>query len=399
MEYRIDRRTGNQISILGFGCMRLPGTLGRINMEKTESLFLEAIKNGVNYFDTAYIYNGSETALGEILARNGLRDQVFVATKLPLLQCHEYSDFERFFQIQLERLQTDYIDYYFMHALSGTAQWKALCALGIEQWIQEKKSAGQIRQLGFSYHGSRDEFTDLLEEYDWDFCQIQYNYMNINYQAGQNGLKRAHEKGLPVFIMEPLLGGRLATGLPKKAEALLKRENPSDSCASWAFRWLWDQPEVTMVLSGMNEPMQLKDNIETASHSAAGMFTLREAETINQVIEIFNASYKIACTGCNYCMPCPKGINIPACFSAYNASYSISRFTGIHQYMMSTGGMSTNPHMASDCVGCGKCEQHCPQQIPIRRSLKEVSRRMEPIWYRAGISMMARSNTGHKKQK
>lgn len=387
MQYRIDSRSGNSISILGFGCMRLPSTLGRINMEKTEKLFMAAIESGVNYFDTAYIYQNSEAAVGEILDRNNLRDKVFLATKLPILQCRDYADFERFFQIQLDRLRTDHVDYYFMHAVHSMEQWEKLCALGVEKWIQEKKSSGEIRQIGFSYHGSKDDFMALLDAYDWDFCQIQYNYTNINYQAGMDGLKRASEKGLPVFIMEPLLGGRLATGLPPKAEALLKRENKSASPASWALRWLWNQPEVTMVLSGMNEPMQVEDNIQTANHATPGMLSQQERDTINQVIDIYEAAYKVPCTGCNYCMPCPKGINIPACFSAYNTSHAISRFTGVHQYIMSTGAMSGKPHGASGCAKCGKCEQHCPQHIPIRDSLEDVAKRMEPLWYRAAASL------------
>lgn len=383
MQHRIDPKTGNKLPALGFGCMRLPGALGRIDIARSEALFLKAIHQGLNYFDTAYIYPGSEAALGEIFERNNLRGRVYIATKLPVAQCRSYEDFDKFFDIQRSRLKTDYIDYYFMHSLSGPAQWKRLCEMGIEGWIAGKKASGQVRQLGFSFHGGRDDFLELLELYDWDFCQIQYNYMNTHYQAGVDGLKRAAEKGMPVFIMEPLLGGRLATGLPKAAEKLL--QNAGLTPAALALRWLWDQPEVTVVLSGMNTLAQLTENLELADNAAPGCLSEAEQKLTQQVVDIFKLSYKIPCTGCNYCMPCPQGINIPGCFSAYNASYSISRFTGIQQYTLSTHANTKNPHGASDCIACGKCEKRCPQMIAVSEGMKAVEKRMEPFWYKIGM--------------
>lgn len=389
MQYRIDKKKKNELSILGFGCMRFPRNLGQIDMKKTEQLIVEAVKKGVNYFDTAYLYPGSEDALGQILAKNNLRDQVNIATKLPFSQCNSYDDFDRFFEIQKKRLCTDRIDYYFIHAIGELKQWERMCELGIERWIAQKKQEGQILRVGFSFHGLRDEFAELLGAYDWDFCQIQYNYVNIHYQAGVTGLKKAAEKGIPVFIMEPLLGGKLANGLPEKAVQAFQRENADLSPAAWALNWLWNQPEVTLILSGMNEMGQLKENVELASKAEPGMFGKKEEAVIDEVLEIFNASYKIPCTGCNYCMPCPKGINIPACFSAYNASFAMDRFTGLQQYVMSTGGMGNgDTHYASDCIACGKCEKHCPQNIAIRAELKVVKRRMESFWLRPALSIV-----------
>ena len=389
MQYRTDPKSGNKLSILGFGCMRLPRNIARIDMGKTETLILEAVEKGINYFDTAYLYFGSEEALGTVLHKNNLRDRVFIATKLPIMKCHSYEDFDRLFQIQLEHLETDYIDYYFMHSLSDMKNWDRLCALGVEKWIAEKKAAGQIKQVGFSFHGTHAEFMSLLDAYDWDFVQIQYNYVNEHYQAGREGLQKAAGKGLPVFIMEPLLGGKLATGLPKKAVELFARSNAALSPAAWSLRWLWDQKEVTVVLSGMNDTAQLIENTAIAETAVSGMLTEKERDVIASVVDIFRESYKIPCTGCNYCMPCPQGINIPACFSAYNMSYAVGKFSGIQQYVTTVGAMHPDKKTsASDCLKCGQCETHCPQHIGIVESLEDVSKRMEPLWFNAAIKLV-----------
>lgn len=391
MKYRIDPRSGNKLSILGFGCMRFPRNLSRIDMDKTEKLVLLAIDKGINYFDTAYLYFGSEEALGAILEKHKLREKVYIATKLPIINCKTYEDFDRFFKLQLEHLRTNYVDYYFMHSLSDMNTWKHLCELGIEKWITEKKASGQIKQVGFSFHGTQAEFMELLDAYDWDFTQIQYNYVNTNYQAGTAGLKKAAEKGLPVIIMEPLLGGKLASGLPQKAVELLKNADASLSPTAWSLRWLWDAPEVTLVLSGMNDFPQIKENITLADNSMAGMLTQKEHETVKSVVNIFNESFKIPCTGCNYCIPCPQRINIPACFSAYNMSHTVGKMAGFQQYMTATGAMDINKKAsASDCVKCGKCEKHCPQHIQIIKSMELVSKRMEPLWFKPVIRLVRR---------
>jgi predicted aldo/keto reductase-like oxidoreductase len=387
MQFRVDKKTGNKLSALGYGCMRFPKKLGHIDLEKAEKLVLAAVKRGVNYYDTAYIYPGSEAAMGEILAKNNLRDKVFIATKLPLIMCKQQTDFDKFFNIQLERLKTDYIDYYFMHMLTGPSQWEKLCDMGIKEWIKEKQEEGKIRQVGFSFHGKQEDFIALIDAYPWDFCQIQYNYINVNYQAGITGLQYAAAKGMPVIIMEPLLGGRLAAGLPEQANTIFKEANPEMSNAAWAMKWLWNHKEVTVVLSGMNRISQVRDNAKTAQTSRSGAMTAAELEAVEKVVDVFNKSYKIPCTGCEYCMPCPKEINIPGCFAAYNSSYAINYKTGIHQYLLSTSALAKEMGNAGKCVACGKCEQHCPQNIPIRDNLKDVARRMEPFWYRAGVSI------------
>jgi len=250
MNYRTDKY-GNQLSILGFGCMRFPQKLGRIDMEETEQEILTAVDGGVNYFDTAYIYPGSESALGEILEKNQLRNRVYIATKLPhcLIKSREGRD--KLFNEELRRLRTDHVDYYLMHMLTDVDTWQRLKDLGIEDWLGEKQAAGQIRQVGFSYHGNSEMFMRLLDVRNWDFCQIQYNYMDEHSQAGRKGLHYAHEKGVPVIIMEPLRGGKLVTRLPEKAMRLFDAHSKHLTPAQWAFKWLWNQPEVTVVLSGM----------------------------------------------------------------------------------------------------------------------------------------------------
>ncbi|MCL2284873.1 MAG: aldo/keto reductase [Firmicutes bacterium] len=389
MQYRLDNKSGNKLPVLGMGCMRFPGTLGNTDLQKTDALIMEAINLGINFFDTAYIYPGSETALGYVLDKNKVRNKVYIATKLPLFKCHSYEDFDRLFNTQLQRLKTDYVDYYFMHNMTKLADWERACNLGIEKWLLEKRGQGKIKQMGFSFHGAKDAFTKLIDAHDWDFCMIQYNYINVNYQAGAAGLKYAHSKGIPVFIMEPLLGGRLAQDLPGDAAKILKEKNPNASPVSWALRWLWNQPEVTLVLSGMNRIEQLTENAALAASSLPDSMAEDELAVIEKAAEIFSATYKIPCTGCNYCLPCPVNINIPDCFMAYNSSYAINRYTGIAQYAITSGGMKKD-FSVRDCTKCGKCEKACPQEIAITERLKDVQKRMEPWWYRAAMGIARR---------
>ena len=392
MEYRSNPKNGDKLSVLGFGCMRFPRGLNtRIDLDKTEELILTALEAGVNYFDTAYTYGGSEVTLGEILAKNQAREKIFLATKLPYRQCQVYEDFDRLFKVQLERLNSDYFDYYLIHNISASNLWENLCELGIERWIAEKKANGQIRQIGFSFHGPQNNFLDLLDAYKWDFCQIQYNYLNENYQAGRLGLQKAHEKGLPVIIMDPLLGGKLANGLPRPSQKLFYETNPSLSSAAWALRWLWDQPEVTVVLSGMNSLEQLIDNISSAEGALPGVLTEKEAAVYTAVVADLQKTYKIPCTGCNYCMPCPHKVNIPGCFAAYNASYATGFVTGMQQYITSTGANHLKKdYSGRNCMQCGKCEKACPQHIGIIKSLQTATRRMEPFWFKALMKIVSK---------
>jgi predicted aldo/keto reductase-like oxidoreductase len=367
--------------------MRLPQYLGAIDMKKSEALIMKAIERGVNYFDTAYIYPGSEEALGTILDKNHVRDKVFIATKLPLIFIKSRADFDKFFDKELERLRTSFIDYYLMHMITDNALWRQLKIWGIEEWIAEQKKQGRIRQAGFSFHGSVNEFFAVLDEYDWDFCQIQYNYSNPSFQAGVAGLKKAAER-MPVVIMEPLLGGKLANGLPPKAAGIFKKADPALTPAAWGLRWLWDQAETTVVLSGMSDQNQLEENLAQADAAVAGMLSAQEHEAYRHVIEVFNASYKIRCTGCAYCMPCPRNVNIPACFAAYNASFSMGFISGMKQYVTSTGVTSTRRSGAGLCVQCGACESRCPQSLAIKKGLGAVYRRMEPLYFRCAAALI-----------
>ena len=380
MQYRNDRY-GNPISLLGFGCMRLPSKLGRIDMEEAEREIMAAIRAGVNYFDTAYIYPGSEAALGEILKRNGVRDQVNIATKLPHYLIRSREGLDKLFAEELARLKTDHIDYYLMHMLTGEEAWARLCSLGILEWLEEKKKAGAIRQVGFSYHGNSDTYCRLLDCYDWDFSLIQYNYMDEHSQAGRRGLQYAHSKGLPVMIMEPLRGGKLVSRLPQEAKDIFSAHPVRHTPAQWAFRWLFDQEAVTCVLSGMNSMEMVEDNIATASAADIGCMTADDQAMLRRVCAAINAKMRVGCTGCGYCMPCPKGVDIPGTFAAYNRRYSENRFWSFVDYTICTA-LRRTASSASECVSCGLCEKHCPQQIAIRKELKAAARELESPLYR-----------------
>ncbi len=380
MIYRANPRNQEQLSILGYGCLRFSRKGTGIDQAKAEQEMKIALAHGVNYFDTAYTYGGSEVCLGKFLAK-GYRDQVNIATKLPHYYIKKEEEIERYFREQLERLQTDHVEYYLMHMLNDIAAWERLQSLKITEWIADKKAQGQIQNIGFSFHGNTENFLKILEAYDWDFCQIQYNYMDEHSQAGRKGLKRAHEKGMVVIIMEPLRGGRLVQGLPKSAVKLLEREEPRRSPAEWGLRWLWNQPEVTVVLSGMNDSLQVEENVRIASQTEAGCMDSHELEVIEKVKAEINHCMRVPCTGCGYCMPCPGGVDIPGCFSAYNTRYTDSWFQGMKAYVMCTT-LKTNPTNASKCLKCGKCEQHCPQSIAIRSELEQVKKHMEnPLYH------------------
>ncbi|MBR1771288.1 MAG: aldo/keto reductase [Lachnospiraceae bacterium] len=379
MNYRKDRY-GNELSILGYGCMRFSTKGGKIDLEKAEQEILAAFQAGVNYYDTAYIYSGSEAALGEILKRNNLRDQVYIATKLPHYLIKNRESLDKYFEEQLKRLCTDHVDYYLMHMLTDVKTWDRLKALGIVEWLQEKQRKGAIRQVGFSYHGNSDMFIALCDAYDWDFCQIQYNYLDEHSQAGKKGLHYAASKGLPVVIMEPLRGGKLVNLLPPKAKALFADYPVKLSPAAWAFRWLWNQPEVTCVLSGMNSLEMVQENVRIASEAEADSFTEEDHALIAKVVQEINATTKVGCTGCRYCMPCPKGVDIPGSFAAYNRIASDGKMEAFREYFMCTG-LRKDSAAASNCIACGKCEQHCPQYIEIRKELKNVRKAFEgPIY-------------------
>lgn len=376
MQYRTTK-DGTEISILGYGCMRFTANGGKIDMEKAERELMASIKAGVNYFDTAYIYPGSEEALGRILEKNNCRDKVCIADKLPYYLIKSASAIDKYFSEQLKRLRTDYIDFYLIHMLSDIKSWERMKSLEIEEWIEKRKSEGSIRQVGFSFHGDTDTFIELLDAYEWDFCQIQYNYLDEHTQAGRKGLEYAESKGIPVIIMEPLRGGKLVNNMPEPAKKLIADFPEKRSAAEWAFRWLWNQTGVTCVLSGMNSMEMLEENVRVADSVRAGEFTEKDFALIGQVKDIINKYAKVGCTGCRYCMPCPCGVDIPAAFNCYNRMFLEKKNSVRLQYIQITSFKKDRSDMTK-CIGCGKCEKHCPQHIEIRRELKNAKKALLP---------------------
>ncbi|MCD8105910.1 MAG: aldo/keto reductase [Lachnospiraceae bacterium] len=380
MQYRKDR-DGTELSILGYGCMRFTKNGNEIDLDKAEQELMRAIRGGVNYLDTAYVYPGNEEAVGKILERNGCRDQINLATKLPHYLIRSAAGAEKKFQEELSRLRTDHIDYYLMHMLNDVKTWEHLASFGVKDWIHEKLANGQIRHIGFSYHGNSENFKRLLDAYDWDFCQIQYNYLDEFSQAGREGLVYAGEKGIPVIIMEPLRGGRLVNLLPEDARTFIAESGRFRTPAELAFRWLWDQPQVTCVLSGMNSMEMVEENLRIADAASIGEFTEQDRQLVSRVRDKINRKMKVPCTGCGYCMPCPKGVDIPMAFHCYNVKYTEGGRSGSWEYIQSTA-MRRETSSASQCIGCGRCEQHCPQKIPVREKLKEAVRELETPKYR-----------------
>ena len=384
MKYRSDRY-GAKISQLGFGCMRFQRKGNAIDYEKAEKQVMAAMKHGVNYFDTAYLYPGSEECMGRIFEENHCREKVYIATKLPQYLMRSAENIEKTFREELTRLRTDYIDYYLMHMFTDYSEWEHLQKLGIEEWIKGKKEAGSIRNIGFSYHGDFDMFEKILNAYDWDFCQIQYNYLDEHTQAGRKGLKAAAAKGIPVIIMQPLRGGKLVN-LPTKAKELLQADERGYTPAELGLRWLWNQPEVTCVLSGMNTMKMVKENIRIASSAEPGHFTEDDFELVEKIKKIIREKEKVGCTGCRYCMPCPKGVDIPGNFYYYNLMYMEKKASARFEFAQAMG-VRKEPGFASQCVGCGKCEKHCPQHLPIREKLKEADKALRPVPYKIGINV------------
>ncbi len=386
MQYRNDRH-GHPISLLGYGCMRFTKKGNSIDLAKAEEEIMAAYHEGVNYFDTAYIYGGNEVALGKIVAKNGIRHNISIATKLPQYLIKSKAGIEKYFTEQMERLQTDYIDYYLMHMLTDIGAWEKLKRLGIEDWIEEKKKTGVIKNVGFSFHGNTEKFLEILDAYDWDFCQIQYNYMDEHSQAGVKGLKAAAAKKIPVIIMEPLRGGKLVGMLPESAKELIASYKVKRSPAEWAFRWLYNQPEVTCVLSGMNSLSMVEENCAIASDTKENSFTSEDFALIEQIKEEIKKKTKVGCTACGYCMPCPKGIDIPTAFRCYNQMYTENKHSGRFEYLQC---LAYNKDRADikECVECGKCESHCPQHIAIRKELKEARKALLPVHYRIMTNVM-----------
>jgi predicted aldo/keto reductase-like oxidoreductase len=384
MKYRLDKY-GNKISQLGYGCMRFSRKGSSIDYEKAEKEILLAIEKGINYFDTAYIYSGSEVCLGRILDENKCRDKVYIATKLPQYMVRSQKGIDKIFNEELSRLRTDYIDYYLMHMFTDYSEWEHLQSLDIENWIKAQKEKGTIKNIGFSYHGESEMFLKILNAYDWDFCQIQYNYLDEHTQAGRKGLMAAAEKNIPVIIMEPLRGGKLVN-IPDKAKKVLESYHKNYTPAELGLRWLWNQPQVTCVLSGMNSEDMVNENIKIASSADADSFTDEDFEIVAEIKKIIREKEKVGCTGCRYCMPCPKGVDIPSNFYYYNLMYMEKKIPARMEFAQNMG-LRKEPGFASQCIGCGKCEAHCPQHINIREMLKEADKNLRPLPYKIGINI------------
>lgn len=368
-------KLGIEVSALGFGCMRFP-TLenGKIDEAKAEAMLDAAMASGVTYYDTAYPYhNGdSEPLVGKVLNKYD-RSSYYLATKLPVWLVEKPEDADRIFEEQLKRMDKDYVDFYLLHALDKE-RFEKIKELGIIERCEKKRQEGKIRFLGFSFHDDYEAFEEIINAYDWDFCQIQYNYMDTDEQAGDKGYKLAEEKGIPMVIMEPIRGGSLAK-YSDDIEAILKKEAPDKSIASWALRWVASHPNCKVVLSGMSTPEQVEDNLDT--FCSFEPLSETEEQAVAHVVETLRSRVQNGCTGCRYCMPCPMGVNIPGTFKAWN-SYHIYQNYDVVKFNWE--GMQDGER-PSNCVECGACEEQCPQKISIREHLKRAQEELDhPVW-------------------
>lgn len=386
---RINQKNEEELSILGFGCMRFPTKGGSIDEPRAISLIHDSIEKGVNYFDTAYIYPGSETLVGKALS-GGYRERVKIATKLPPYMVKKLDQGKKIFQTQLERLQTNYIDYYLLHMLTDKNMFDRMVSIGVLEWMEELKREGMIKNIGFSFHGGKRDFEDIVKAYPWDFCQIQYNYLDENNQATKSGLQLAASLGIPVIVMEPLRGGKLVNNLPEEVKTTFHDCNPDLTPVEWALRWIWNHKEVNVVLSGMSDEEQVAENIRIAGDAYANSLSQEELKVFDKVKQVMLEKTKVPCTACGYCMPCPYGVNIPGCFSCYNDKYLLSDRMMRWKYMQTLGTLSVQPANASMCKECGKCELHCPQHIAIREELKKVAKEMEGILYKPMVGVVRR---------
>lgn len=372
MKYRTFGNIDWQVSALGFGCMRLPtqdGEPGAIREKEAADMLHYAIDHGVNYLDTAYPYHDgqSEPFLGRAL-QGKYREKVKLATKLPCWEVEEKGDFDRLLDEQLKRLDTEQIDFYLLHALNKKS-WKKMHSLGVLPWLEKARSSGRIAHIGFSFHDEFPVFKEIIDAYQgWEFCQIQYNYMDVNYQAGKKGLQYAADRGLAVVIMEPIRGGRLVDP-PQSIQSLWEKAPVQRSPAAWALHWLWNQPEVSLVLSGMSAMSHVRENVAAAERSQVGLLTQEEQELVREVREAYQDLSLIPCTQCEYCLPCPNGVNIPRILQIYNDSIMYDKPEyGIKGY----NNWIPEEKRADQCEVCGECEEKCPQGIAISEWMEKI---------------------------
>jgi uncharacterized protein len=376
MQYRTMKKTGDRLSVLGFGCMRVPQKRGRIDEARATRQIRFAIDQGVNYVDTAMLYHmgANEPFVGRALA-DGYREKVKLATKPLLSAIKSREDMGRVLNAQLGMLRTDYIDYYLFHGLNGQV-WKRMRELGGRDFLDKAKADGRIRFAGFSFHGDIGAFKEIVDDYDWDACLIQYSYLDENNQAGTEGLEYAAAKGLGVVIMEPLRGGNLTGRIPPAVQAIWDEAEVKRSPAEWALRWVWNHPEVTVVLSGMNREDHIRENLRIADEAHPHSLSKRELELVNRVAETYRGLMKAGCTGCRYCMPCPSGVDIPSCFEIHNGAHIFGdKQVARVMYLLRQGGLGDfgESSLASRCVECGECEEKCPQGLPVSELLKDVA--------------------------
>ena len=375
MQYRKFGQLDWKGSTLGFGAMRLPtigGDSSKIEEPHAIKMIRYAIDHGVNYVDTAYPYHQgqSEYLVGKAL-KDGYREKVRLATKMPSWLVEKYEDFDKYLNEQLEKLDTSHIDYYLLHGLNK-GRWPKLKELGVFEWAEKAKADGRIKYLGFSFHDDYDLFEKILEDAEhFTFCQIQYNYMDTEYQAGVKGLKLAAKKGLAVVIMEPIKGGKLAVTPPKDVQAVWDKAEKKRTPAEWALQWVWNHPEVSVVLSGMSEMKHVEENVEYAGRSGPGTLTDTELSLIKEAKQAYMNLGFIGCTACRYCMPCPQGVAIPEILGLYNEYYMSGQNPEIKEKYWETITPETH---STNCVSCGVCEEQCPQELPIRKFMGETVR-------------------------
>ncbi len=373
MQYRKFGSIDYKASTLGFGAMRFPtidNDLKQINEDKAISMIRYAIDHGINYVDTAYPYHGgnSEFVVGKAL-KDGYRQKTKLATKFPIWLPKTLQDCDKYLEEQLKKLDVDSIDFYLIHGLNKE-RWQKVLDLDVLKFLQDAQRRGKIHYIGFSFHDDLELFKEIIDFFDWDFCQIQFNYMDEHYQAGVEGLKYAASRNIPVVVMEPLQGGNLAKESPEDIQRLWNQTDIKRTPAQWGFRWVCNHPEVKVVLSGMSTMEQIKENIETFEDALPNSLTEKELELIGKVRDKYEEKMKVRCTECKYCMPCPNGVNIPQNFKIYNRA---SMYQTLDEYQKSYDNLEKEKASASFCVECRKCEKICPQRIPIIHKLKEVN--------------------------
>lgn len=393
MLYRVVPKNGDRLSVLGYGCMRLPMRLHSVDEKLAESQIMHAVDRGVNYFDTAYSYHKgkSESFLGKIFSENNCRDSIKIATKLPHWMTGSKSDMDKILNEQLRRLKTDHIDYYLIHGLSGKS-WEDAKYKGVLEFMDDGVEKGKIINAGFSFHGGADEFEVIVDSYDWIFCQIQYNYLDVQYQAGTRGLRYAASKDMAVMIMEPLRGGNLARTTPISVQNIWSSANQKRTSAAWSLGWIWNHPEVTLVLSGMNNDEHINENLALAEKALPQTFSENDLQLVALAAEEFRKIVKIRCTGCRYCMPCPSKVNIPGCFDCYNSMHTFKdKRAKLRYYFHNSGFAAEGSATASSCVQCGICIEKCPQHLPIPDLLKIVQDDMEGAFSKLMVWLVMRA--------